>query len=116
MTSFETAAAILGVLLIAGSLLSGLAGRSILSLTALFVLAGFVLGQGGLGVLKVTPTSGLVSGLATTALVVILFRDGLEVDGELLQHHWELPLRKLAVAMPITGIIVGAPRPRARWA
>lgn len=107
MTSFETAAAVLGLLLVAGSLLSGLARRSMLSLTALFVLAGFALGQGGLGVLKIAPTSGLVTGLATTALVVILFRDGLEVDGALLQQHWELPLRKLAVAMPITGVIVG---------
>ena len=107
MTSFETAAAVLGVLLVAGSLLSGVARRSMLSLTALFVLAGFVLGQGALGVLKIAPTSGLVTGLATTALVVILFRDGLEVDGELLQRQWELPLRKLAVAMPITGVIVG---------
>ena len=57
--------------------------------------------------LKIAPTSGLVTGLATTALVVILFRDGLEVDGELLQRQWELPLRKLAVAMPITAVIVG---------
>ncbi len=107
MTTFETAAAVLGVLLVAGSLLSGVARRSMLSLTALFVLAGFVLGQGALGVLKIAPTSGLVTGLATTALVVILFRDGLEVDGELLQRQWKLPLRQLAVAMPITGLIVG---------
>jgi NhaP-type Na+/H+ or K+/H+ antiporter len=107
VTSFETAAAVLGALLVGGALLSGLARRSVLSLTALFVLAGFLLGEGGLGVLKFAPSSGLVTDLATTALIVILFRDGLEVDGELLQHHWQLPLRKLAVAMPITGILVG---------
>jgi hypothetical protein len=30
-----------------------------------------------------------------TALVLILFRDGLEVDVEMLQRAWHLPLRKL---------------------
>ena len=106
VTSFETAAAVLGGLLLIGALLSGLARRSMLSMTAVFVLVGFVLGEGALGVLHFKPSSGLVADLATTALIVILFRDGLEVDGELLQRHWQLPLRKLAVAMPITGIIV----------
>ena len=43
---------------------------------------------------------------------MILFRDGLEVDGELLQSHWHLPLRKLAIAMPLTAVIVAA---LARW-
>ncbi|HEY4450621.1 MAG TPA: cation:proton antiporter [Solirubrobacteraceae bacterium] len=106
MTSFQTSAAVLGGLLIVGSLLSGLARRSMLSLAALFVLAGFLLGQGATGVLNYRAGSGLVSDLATVALIVILFRDGLEVDGELLQRHWQLPLRKLAIAMPITAALV----------
>jgi len=106
VTSFETAAAVLGGLLLIGALLSGLARRSMLSLTAIFVLLGFLLGEGALGVLQFKPNSGLVADLATTALIVILFRDGLEVDGELLQRHWQLPLRKLMIAMPITGIVV----------
>lgn len=106
MTSFQTAAAVLGGLLIVGALLSGLARRSMLSLTALFVLAGFILGHGVTGVLDFSASSGLVTDLATVALIVILFRDGLEVEGELLQRHWQLPLRKLVVAMPITAIVV----------
>ena len=40
------------------------------------------------------------------ALVVILFRDGLEVEGEMLQRQWRLPLRKLVLAMPITAAVV----------
>ena len=112
MTSFETGAAVLGGLLMVGSLLSGLARRSMLSLTALFVLAGFVLGNGATGVLHFNAGSGFVKDLATVALIVILFRDGLEVEGELLQRHWQLPLRKLVVAMPITAVIVAL---LARW-
>jgi sodium/hydrogen antiporter len=106
VTSFETGAAVLGGLLVVGSLLSGVARRSMLSLTALFVLAGFVLGRGATGVLHFKASSGLVTDLATVALIVILFRDGLEVEGELLQREWQLPLRKLAIAMPITAIVV----------
>src|SRR3954447_19488070 len=106
MTSTETALTVLGALLVFGALVSGIARRSMLSLTAVFVLAGFVLGRGGLDVLRFEPTSGFVSVLAVVALVVILFRDGLEVEGELLRTEWHLPLRKLVLAMPITAAIV----------
>jgi NhaP-type Na+/H+ or K+/H+ antiporter len=106
VTSFQTTAAVLGGLLVLGALLSGLARRSMVSLAALFVLAGFVLGEGATGVLQFDAGSGLVGDLATVALIVILFRDGLEVDGELLQSHWHLPLRKLVIAMPITALAV----------
>jgi NhaP-type Na+/H+ or K+/H+ antiporter len=106
VTSFETAAAVLGGLLVLGSLLSGLARRSVLSLAALFVLAGFLLGPTALDVLRFRPSSGWVTDLATVALIVILFRDGLEADAEMIQSHWQLPLRKLVIAMPITAGIV----------
>src|SRR4051794_23509871 len=89
-------------MLVIGALVSGLARRTFLSLTAMFVIGGFVLGEGVLGVLHFDPGSGFVSALATVALIVILFRDGLEVDSEMLQAHWHLPFRKLALAMPIT--------------
>ena len=46
--------------------------------------------------------------LAIVALIVILFRDGLEVEAEMLQRAWRLPLRKLVLAMPITCVIVAA--------
>jgi sodium/hydrogen antiporter len=106
MTSTETAVTVLGALLVGGALVSGIARRSILSLTAVFVLVGVVLGRGGFDVLRFEPTSGFVSVLAVVALVVILFRDGLEVEGELLRTEWHLPLRKLVLAMPITAAIV----------
>jgi NhaP-type Na+/H+ or K+/H+ antiporter len=104
--SFDTAALVFGGLLIAGALASGLVHRSFLSMTALFVVAGFVLGEGGAGVLEFDAESGFVEGLATVALIVILFRDGLEVEAEMLQKAWRLPARKLVVAMPVTCILV----------
>jgi sodium/hydrogen antiporter len=106
MTSYETAAAVLGALLVGGALLSGIARRSFLSLTAIFVLIGVILGRGGLEVLEIDPRSTFVRDLAITALVLILFRDGLEVEAEMLQKAWHLPFRNLVLAMPITAGIV----------
>src|SRR3954451_851979 len=106
MTSYETGVLVLGALLIVGALGSGLAHRSFLSMTAVFVVAGFVLGEGGLEVLHFDAHSGFVEDLATVALIVILFRDGIEVEAEMLQTAWRLPLRKLVLAMPITGALV----------
>lgn len=103
---FEVSAVVVGCLLVFGALTSGLARRSVLSLTSVFVIVGFVLGPGVTGAIRFDARSGFVSELATVALIVILFRDGLEVDGELLARHWSVPLRKLVVAMPITAIIV----------
>src|SRR3954470_14632191 len=103
---FDVAALIFGGLLVIGALASGLAHRSFLSLTAVFVLAGFLLGDGGVGVLEIDPRSGFVHDLALVALIVILFRDGLEVEAEMLQKAWRLPLRKLVLAMPITCVLV----------
>jgi sodium/hydrogen antiporter len=106
--AFDTALLVFGGLLVLGALVSGLAHRSFLSLAAVFVVAGFVLGRGGLDVLHLDPSSGFVADLAIVALVVILFRDGLEVEAEMLQRAWRLPLRKLVLAMPLTAVIVAA--------
>jgi sodium/hydrogen antiporter len=103
---FDVITLIFGGLLVVGALASGLAHRSFLSLTAVFVVAGFVLGKGGFGVLDVAPRGEFMHDLAVVALIVILFRDGLEVEAEMLQTAWRLPLRKLAVAMPLTAVIV----------
>ena len=80
--------------------------RSFLSLAAFFVVTGFVLGDGGLEVLDFAARSEFVHDLAIVALIVILFRDGLEVEAEMLQREWHLPFRKLALGMPITCVVI----------
>jgi hypothetical protein len=69
---FDDAVLVLGALLMVGALASGLARRSFLSLTALFVLAGFVLGHGGVGVLDLRASSPFVRDLAVVALFAVL--------------------------------------------
>ena len=104
--AFNHTAVALGGLLVLGAVIAGVARRSFLSLTAVFVVAGFVLGDGGLKLIHFDAGSGFVSSLATVALVLILFRDGLEVEQEMLQRAWRLPFRKLILAMPITCVLV----------
>ena len=70
------------------------------------MFGGFGLGRGGVDVLHFDHGSGFVASLALVALIVILFRDGLEVEAEMLQTAWHLPLRKLVLAMPITAGLV----------
>jgi sodium/hydrogen antiporter len=106
MHEFDVAALVFGALLVLGALASGLAHRSFLSMIAVFVVAGFLLGEGGLEVLEFDPESGFVVQLATVALIVLLFRDGIEVEAEMLQREWRLPARKLVLAMPITAVLV----------
>ena len=103
---FEDVFAVLGVLLMCGALIAGLAHRTFLSLTAIFVVAGFVLGPGVFDALEFRAHSGFVEVLAVVALVLILFRDGLEVEAEMLQRAWRPPLRKLVLAMPVTAALV----------
>src|SRR5687768_16499668 len=93
-------------MLVLGALISGLAGRSFLSLTAVFVMAGFVLGEGGTAPIDFDPTSRFVQGRAVVALILILCRVGLEVEQEMLQGARRLPRRKLALAMPLAAGIV----------
>ena len=107
-TPIDEPLAIFGLVLMGGALLAGLARRSFLSLTAAFVLTGFLLGEGGLGVLSIDPRSGFAEVLAVVALVVILFRDGLEAEAEMLQKAWHLPTRKLVLAMPLTCVLVAS--------
>ena len=104
--SFDVAAVVLGGLLIAGALLSEVVNRSFVSLAAVFVVVGFILGNGGIGVLDFTRDSGFGADLATVALIVILLRDGLEVDGDMVRSNWHLPARKLIAAMPLTAVVV----------
>jgi NhaP-type Na+/H+ or K+/H+ antiporter len=104
--AIDTTLLVLGGLLVVGALAAGLARRSFLSLTAVFVLAGFALGEGGLEVLDFDPRADFVTTLAVVALIVILFRDGLEAEAEMIQKAWHLPLLKLVLAMPITAALV----------
>ena len=90
-----------GLLLLA-VLVSSLANRTVLSTAALFLVGGFLLGEGTLGVLDVHPEDELVSGLAELALFTVLFTDGMRVGLGELRSAWRLPGRALVFGLPLT--------------
>ncbi|MET8868080.1 cation:proton antiporter [Nonomuraea sp. NPDC004580] len=98
------------LLLLLAVLLSSLAHRTILSTAALFLVAGFVLGDGVLGVVSLTAADPLVATLAELALFAVLFTDGMRVGWQDLRSAWRLPGRALGWGLPLTLVItaVGA--------
>jgi NhaP-type Na+/H+ or K+/H+ antiporter len=90
------------VVLLVAVLISGVAHRTVLSTAVLFLVAGFVLGEGVTGVLPLQPDDEVVLGLAELALFSVLFTDGMRVGLGDLRSAWRLPGRALVLGMPLT--------------
>ncbi len=88
--------------LLAAVLLSALANRSILSTAVVFLVAGFVFGDGVLGVVRVESRDPIVTTLAELALFSVLFSDGMKVTAADLRARSRLPVRALLVGLPLT--------------
>ena len=93
---------IFGVALLIVVLVSGLAARTVLSTSLMFLLAGAVAGSGGFGWLQLTPNSSIVSTLADLALFTVLFTDGQRAGVPELRAAWRLSGRALLLGMPLT--------------
>lgn len=83
-------------------LVSSLAHRTILSTAVLFLVAGFLLGDGGFQVLDLDAGSPIVAALAELALFAVLFSDGMRVGWRDLRVAWRLPGRALGWGLPLT--------------
>jgi sodium/hydrogen antiporter len=77
---FVAALALIGLVIIAASLLSGAVERSGAPQVAIFILLGAMLGPAGLGVVEFSLESESLEVLATLALVLVLFSDAVSVD------------------------------------
>ncbi|MDP9408244.1 MAG: cation:proton antiporter [Actinomycetota bacterium] len=93
---------VFAVVLLVGVLISGLAQRSVLSTAVLFLVAGFLVGEGVLGLIVLRPGDELVTVLAELALFSVLFTDGQRVGVRDLASAWRLPGRALILGMPLT--------------
>ncbi|MYS80724.1 cation:proton antiporter [Embleya scabrispora] len=93
--------AVFGVALLVAVLLSGLAARSVLSTSLLFLCGGALVGDGFLGLIHITPDSGIVSVTADLALFAVLFTDGMHVSFPKLRTTWRNPARALGLGMPL---------------
>jgi NhaP-type Na+/H+ or K+/H+ antiporter len=93
--------AVFGAALLVAVLLSGLAARSVLSTSLLFLLGGAVVSDGFLGLIHITPESEIVEITADLALFAVLFTDGMHVSFGALRQAWRHPARALGLGMPL---------------
>nr|WTB31042.1 cation:proton antiporter [Streptomyces sp. NBC_00830] len=93
--------AVFGVALLVAVLLSGLAARTVLSTSLLFLVGGALVGDGFLGLIHITPDSDIVAVTADLALFAVLFTDGMHVSFPKLGANWKNPARALGLGMPL---------------
>jgi sodium/hydrogen antiporter len=101
---FGDALLIVGVLLAVAAALSGVMRGTVLSVSVLAVTLG--VGLAAVDVISVDAEDPGVLELVELALILTLFSDGMFVERELLSKHWGPPARALAVAMPITMLLL----------
>jgi sodium/hydrogen antiporter len=100
---FPATLALIGIVVLVSSLLSGWVDRTGLPQVAIFLLLGLVLGPLGLGLLDLTLRSPSLQVIATLALVLVLFSDAIGVDiGEARKN------RRLALFVLLPGTLVPA--------
>jgi NhaP-type Na+/H+ or K+/H+ antiporter len=86
---FAALLAMIGIVIIVSSLLSGAVERTGLPQVAIFLLLGAALGPAGLGLVDLSLESPSLQVIATLGLVLVLFSDAIGIDiGEIRQQRW----------------------------
>jgi sodium/hydrogen antiporter len=88
LESLPATLALIGIVILISSLLSGAVERTGLPQVVIFLLVGVALGPSGLGLVNLTLESPALEAIATLGLVLVLFSDAIGMDtGELKQQH-----------------------------
>lgn len=101
---FVTTLAIVGVVILVASLLSGLIERTGLPQVAVFLALGAALGPAGLGVLNISLESPTLRVVATLSLALVLFTDAVSLSVAEVRRHASLALLVLG---PGTLLVAG---------
>ena len=99
--------ALVAAFLLAFGLISGRLAKTVITPPMVFVTFGLLVGLVFLGVIHLDIDAPVVHTLAEATLVLVLFTDALRIDFNVLRKHYHLPLRLLAIGMPLT-IVLGA--------
>lgn len=97
---------VFGVALLIAVLLSGLAARTVLSTSLLFLAGVAFVSDGFLGLIHITPDGGIVSGTADLALFAVLFTEGMHVSFPALRRAWRHPAQALGLGMPLACVFM----------
>ncbi|MDX1401880.1 MAG: cation:proton antiporter [Kiloniellales bacterium] len=92
--------AILALFVFVYSLIAGRVDRAAISGPMIFVVAGFLMGQYGLGWFKGSATSQDLRVLADLTLAIVLFNDAATANLSVLKRQFRIPTRMLLVGLP----------------
>jgi NhaP-type Na+/H+ or K+/H+ antiporter len=108
--SLTATLALIGIVILISSLLSGAVERTGLPQVVIFLLVGAALGPSGLGLVDLTLESGSLKVIATLGLVLVLFSDAIGVDtGELrLQRRLALGILGPGTLLPAAIVALAA--------
>jgi NhaP-type Na+/H+ or K+/H+ antiporter len=95
MEHFAATFALVGIVIVVASLLSGVLDRTGVPLVAAFLALGALLGPVGLGLVDITLGDPTLQVLATLALVLVLFTDAVTLETAQLRSHRALAWRLL---------------------
>ena len=105
--SLSAALALIGIVIIVASLLSGLIERSGVPQVAIFLLLGAVLGPAGLGLVDLNLQSPTLQWIATLGLVLVLFTDAIAMDLSEIKRPRRILLLILVPATLIPAVLIG---------
>ena len=99
--------ALIGIVILVASLLSGLVERTGIPPVAIFLVLGAALGPAGLNLVNLTLESPTLGWIATLALVLVLFIDAIAMDFSEIRRPRRLLLLILVPATLIPAILIG---------
>jgi NhaP-type Na+/H+ or K+/H+ antiporter len=94
--------AILAVVGLGYAVVSGRLGRTIVSSAIVFLTAGIVLGDAVLGSFTIGPSGARLRLIAEATLALVLFTDASRIDLRTLRRELAVPVRLLAIGLPLT--------------
>jgi sodium/hydrogen antiporter len=104
--SLAPALALIGIVILVSSLLSGLIERTAVPQVAIFLLLGAILGPWGLNLVELTLTSPTLQWIATLGLVLVLFTDAIAMDFGQIRRPRRLLLMILGPATLIPAAVI----------
>ena len=106
MEQFTTTIALIGIVIVAASLLSGALERTGAPLVVVFLALGAALGPWGLALVDITLDSGALRSLATLGLALVLFSDAVTIDVKEVRTRWRLALRSLVPGTLVPAFLI----------
>jgi sodium/hydrogen antiporter len=105
--TLASALALIGIVILLASLLSGVIERTGIPYVAIFLLLGAVVGPAGLNLVHLTLDSPTLQWIATLALVLVLFTDAITIETAEVKRHRTLAALVLGPGTLIPAFLIG---------